>query len=657
MMNNMKTLMPFFLAVLVSSCSATVAPKKAPVQAPLHLKDDLNAAKASADAGETGKAVARLQQIAKQYPESDLADDALFMAGQLQFSNQRYPEALASFTAIVNGNIRSPLEAQANIKVVQILTRLARFDEAKEVLNEGHRWEELSSEQRFEYEKLRYEAFAGLKDYQEALLALVTLAESNPNPAERDKYRSIAYELLESKLSVDDLRVVANDRAYSFLNVPAKYRYALLKAEQREFSNARSLLAEITKEAPGSQYAEKAMVLIEQIDSRHRVDARTIGVVLPLSGKQAAIGYKALRGVQLGLGIYGGNGSNLRLAVIDSEGNPNTAKRAIERLVTEDNVIGIIGGLLSRTASVEALQAHEFDVPTILLSQKAGLTQTGDSIFRNAVTSQMQVRHLVDVAMGQFGYRNFAVMFPNDAYGVEFSNLFWDEVKARGGQITAAQTYDPKETDFRGHVQRLVGLFYQEDRADEYQRRLRALAEKQVRRSSRQDSQSVEDVLPPIIDFDALFIPDSARAVGQIAPMLAYNNVNNVKLIGTNLWNSPSFVSRGERFVDGALFVDAYLASDPGFQNSEFVSRFKRTFKDEPGLIEIQAYDSALVLRQLLAEGERTRVGLKDRLKELQNFPGAIGSLSVSRNREFLRPLSTLTVRGGRIGSLETIKN
>src|SRR6185369_3531304 len=118
------------------------------------------------------------------------------------------------------------------------------------------------------------------------------------------------------------------------------------------------------------------------------------------------------------------------------------------------------GSLLSKTALPLAAKAQELGVPSIGLSQKAGLTEIGDKVFRNALTSEMQVREVVRVAMDELGLKKFAILFPNDPYGVEYANIFWDEVLARGGSVQAAQTYNPKDTDFRGVIQRLVGTYY-----------------------------------------------------------------------------------------------------------------------------------------------------------------------------------------------------
>ena len=80
---------------------------------------------------------------------------------------------------------------------------------------------------------------------------------------------------------------------------------------------------------------------------------------------------------------------------------------------------------------------------------------------------------LVENAMDKMGLRNFAILYPNDPYGVEYANLFWDHVLARGGSITGIQSYKSNETDFKGPIKRLVGTFYIDDRIDEYKFRVK----------------------------------------------------------------------------------------------------------------------------------------------------------------------------------------
>lgn len=650
-----KSCLGLLLLAFVCSCAATTPVKRDPVIAPPALKEEFKSAEKFANKGDAKRAIPRLKRFVEQNPETDITGDAYFRMGELYENTHQYKEALESYLSILNMPVKSPHEFEAGVRAARLQIKLGDIEGAERTINRLSRLPNLSLEQEIRIEELRLDVAVSQKQYLRAIDSLVRLAEKHPDPVERERYKIRALDSIDPNLSEDDLREIADNRRYSFLRPEAKFRYGVILADQKRYSKARDYLFEAAQMAPDTELAERANKLIAQIDSRHRVDPRTIGVVLPLSGKQSAIGYKALRGIQLGLGVFG-NPSGFRLAVIDSEGNPDVARRAVERLVQEDNAIALIGGLLGKTASVEAAKAQEFGVPMILLTQKSGATHAGDYIFRNALTSQMQVQKIVETVMGKMGMRRFAIMFPNDAYGIEFANLFWDEVRSRGGVINGAQPYDPKETDFRSHVQRLVGTYYIDDRADEYKLLAKAWREKNPKRSARQSGPTPEELLPPIIDFDAIFIPDSARAVGQIAPMLAYNNVSGVRLIGTNIWNSPALITRGQKFVEDSIFVDSFLANDPEFLNSEFRTKFKETFEEEPGLTEIQSYDSALILRQILATGVSSRNGVRDRLARLRDFPGALGYLSVNSDREFLRPLTVMTVKNGQITRFESIR-
>lgn len=640
--------------VLVSCQTAPL--RRQPVKSTPSIEQEFKQARLAMEAGDNKRALARLKKIATASPDSDLADDANMMMAQIYERQQLWNDALQSYMAVAKGELATPFESEALLRAARINVRFNKYNDALELTAAVSRSDVSTPAQKTDADELRGEILLAENKVLEAIELYVHLVESSPDPVRKDKYRLAAQDLLDTRLNEDELRQVAERSSFRFLRPTAKYRIGLSFAEQRQLSRARSAFQDVVALAPGTEIAERAAGLITQIDARSRVSPRTVGAILPLSGRQQAVGYRALRGLQLGLGIYSANKkpSGFRLAIIDSEGNPDIARRAVERLVVEDNTIGIVGGLLSRTASAEASKAQEFGIPTVMLGQKAGLTETGNFIFRNALTSQMQAERLAAVSIETLGLKKFAILFPNDPYGTEFANFFWDAVRIRGGAVTAAQPYDPKETDFRGHVQRMVGNYYIEDRADEYRLRYRQYLDKNPKRSIRQGTATPEEILPPIVDFDALFIPDSARAAGQIAPMLAYNDVDNVRLLGTNLWNNASFVSRGQKFVENAIIVDGLYTGDRSFKSSEFVRAFKEVFGEEPGMIEAQAYDSGLLLRQLIAGGATSRIELQEKLTGVKGFPGAFGNLDMSTNRELQRPISVLTVKEAKLVPFES---
>lgn len=636
--------------LLLFSCS-TAPQKKPPEKAGVNLQKEFSQAQIDSAAGGKAKALTRLKKIVHSHPTTDVASDANMMMGKIYYEAREFANAYTAFIAIVNSEVFSPSEGEALLWASRSLMRLGRADEALSLTQKSAKIPGLSAELKLEFYRLRYQILAGMGDRLDALKTLVYLSMNDTDPAQRESARARANEIVESKLTEEELLTVSRSGEYSWARGAAYFRLANSYFEQKDFSRARDAFTEVIGLAPNTDMATRAKERIDQIEARRRVDSGTIGAILPLTGKYAPMGYKTLRGLQLGLGIYGADRSNLRLAIIDEEGNPDAARRGVERLVAEDHVLAIVGSLLSKTAVAVASKSDEMGVPSIALSQKAGLTDVGPMVFRNSMTSEMQVRQLVRSAMEDLGIRRFAILYPNDPYGIEYSNLFWDEVLARGGTITGAQSYAPNDTNFASPVQRLIGTYYYEDRQDEYKNLLNDWQKKQKTVNSRNGPP--EDLLPPVIDFQAIFIPDSIKALGQIAPMLAVHDVTDVRILGTNLWNTEGFSKRADRFGDGSLFVDSFISSDESFKRTKFFRDFKAAFNEDPGMFEAIGYDAGLMIRQALASGERSRVGMAQWMSKMREFPGAMGNLTISSNREVVRPVSTLTLREGQVVKLD----
>ncbi len=576
--------------------------------------------------------------------ESDLYGEVLILRGKGQFELKNYKASAATFETLMDLD-RSQRESLEAIYMGALsYYRLGEIDRSDSLLSNWKRFDEVSLLYQEKIYKLLFILKSRSGKKTEALRALVEL--SRLPLSERNMHEMRAIEFCQTQLQPDELQIVANESNFDKIRYYAKLKLGQLYYDQQKYNLAQDLLLSVSTHLPDTSAADQAQQLLKQINARNQINPLVVGAVLPLSGPYANIGYRSLRGLEIGLGLSGNGGSEFQLAIVDSEGHPDIARRGVKRLVVEDNAIAMVGSLLSKTAFAVSDEANALGIPSIGLSQRSGLTGIGPYVFRNALTSEMQVRELVRYSMEELKFKHFAIMYPNDAYGVEYANLFWNEVLRRGGTIEAAQPYKSGETDFQGQVQRLVGIFYVEDRLEEYKKRLSDWKEKQPRRRRLTPP---EEILPPVVTFEALFIPDSPRTIGQIAPMLAYYDVKKVRLLGTNLWNSEDLIQRGDKFVENAIFVDSLLAHDPLFQQSSFFQEFERIYGEAPGIFEIQAYETALILRESILRGALTRLDLRERLTNLAEFSGVLGPLSMSLDREIRRPLVTLTVHQGAI--------
>jgi len=641
-----------FLAVLLlTSCSAPETKREPPQPVNEQMRREYAEAVREARIKKPNS-MRRLQIFIQRYPKSELTDDALYLLGQIYYEQGDYLKAQRVWSEILQMNIQTEYEDEARVGSAQALAQLGKFDEALATLSKFKI--KSTTSKRTAVQGLQLSSRLKLqKNDQLGALSDLTEALSYASPQEAAALSARASDVAAT-MSQAQLERIVSKPEYRSVELPARYRLANIYFGQKNWGDARIQYQLIVDKFPRTEQALRAADALSSIEAQQRVDPQTIGVILPLTGKHAMMGYKTLRGIQMAFGIYttgGASGSPpVKLAIIDSEANPDIARRGVDRLVSEDHVVAIIGGILTKTSRAIAVRGQELGLPIFVLSQKSDITEIGPFVFRNALTAELQMRALVDMAIRERGWKRFALLYPNDAYGTEYATVFWDVVNTLGGEVVAAQTYQPEETDFRNTIRKLVSTFYPEDRIAELKLRQAELEKSRPKKSAR-GKNTAADLLPPIVDFDALFIADSPKAVGQIAPMLAYNDVEHLPLLGTNIWNTPQLVERGAKYVEGALFVDSYFTDEPRPSLKKFIENFQNIYGYTPDVFEAQGYDTATIVQQALKRGNynSSRQSFQHELEAISNVDGSTGPLSVSPHREVEKSLMTLTVHNGKI--------
>ncbi len=459
-------------------------------------------------------------------------------------------------------------------------------------------------------------------------------------------YRKKAFHLIIN-MKEKELREVEGKKYITPVKDLIFYQLGKVLFYKEKFNKSYGFLKKFLSSSIDSNLEERALKYLKAIESRKIINKRYIGAILPLSGPSAKIGKRSLKGLQMGLGFYINEKSSFQLIVLDSQGQADKAKKAVEKLVTQYHVIAIVGGILSRTANAIAEEAQNFGIPVILTSQKSQLTEIGQYVFQNSLTSSLITKQLTKFLATQFKIKTFAILYPNDSYGVDYTNAFWKDVEQQGGIITGAQTYKPGETDFNGPIKRLTGTYYQKDRLTEYKEKLK---DWYLKKPQLPQNRSVpkNNILAPVVDFEALFIPDSIKTLDSIASHLPYNDINNVYLVGPSLWNQSLNIKKSSRYLKKAFFADTGLSTKK-FQETDFYAQFLQIFSQKPGLFELLAYESTLLLRQAIIDGADNRSELRKELQNTKKFYGPLGELSINKNREFIRPLQIFKIENYKI--------
>jgi len=412
---------------------------------------------------------------------------------------------------------------------------------------------------------------------------------------------------------------------------------------------------------------QEALPTLEQASRRGgaatRGAAGTLGLVLPLSGRLARFGEESLQGVLLAAGVFGsdGDGRRVRVLIRDSAGDPQRAALAVAELAANPDVVGIVGPLLSAESEAAAAAAAAVGVPLVSLAARDEAAPDGSQVFRVRAVPREEVALVVDHAMGELGAHRFAILYPRDAYGRGLRRLFWEAVEERGGTITAVASYDPTLTDFGGPIRSLLGYDLLGAAEKEVLAKREQMRSKARRLPQAQAAGLLEKAraltgpdgapLPPILDFDAIFVPESHEKVVLIAPQLAFHDAGRMRLLGTGSWNHPDLVAIGGDHVEGARFTAGFFAESPHSIVQQFAAAYEEAYGSPPVDFAAQAYDAANLLLVQLARGFSTREAVREGLLEVEAAPGVTGVLSFA-GAPRKRPL-LLGVDHGRIVELE----
>jgi ABC-type branched-subunit amino acid transport system substrate-binding protein len=343
--------------------------------------------------------------------------------------------------------------------------------------------------------------------------------------------------------------------------------------------------------------------------------------LLPLSGPYRAFGKRALRGIELALGY-----SRFQIIVKDTGSDPKQAIGAV-RYLDEKQVALIIGPIV--TSEAAAQESQKRGIPIITLTQKADVSAIGNYVFRNFLTPEMQIETIVPFVIEKLGIMRFAVLYPDENYGHAFMKVFRDKILDYGAEITGIESYHPNQTDFALPISKLAKFDLKDKRSNSRSRNHKANK--------------------TLVDFDAVFIPDSSEKAGMIASQLAFYDIDRVMLLGTNLWHSDNLIKEAGKYVQQALITDGFYRDTSKATVNDFIMAFKEQYGNFPGIIEAFAYETALIA--IKASGKptiRSRQELKNELKNVHNFSGVTGLTSFNENGDAEKKLYLLQIVGNK---------
>ncbi len=320
-----------------------------------------------------------------------------------------------------------------------------------------------------------------------------------------------------------------------------------------------------------------------------------IGVVLTLTGPANTFGLLEKDGAELARDIINKNGGvdghPIELIIYDDESQPTNSVNLANKLITEDNVIGIVGATLGSGTMAISPVLKRYGVPLIAPNSTISVTEHGNKwIFRTAATDRLYVQAMLAYLVKHLQADKIAVIHGNDAFGQAASEEITLNAN-KGGlavEILANEEYALSDTDMTAQLTKIRG--------------------------TNPEVLIVWGTAP-----SASIALRNAKQLGFTIPVLGSGGMANQAMIDT----------AGDA-AEGIVLPGVIDPQNPLPRQKDFVTEIKNRTGRDATFFEAIAYDAVLLFAEAMKTAGNDREKVRDTLETINNFQGASGVYSYS---------------------------
>ena len=177
-----------------------------------------------------------------------------------------------------------------------------------------------------------------------------------------------------------------------------------------------------------------------------------VGVYLPLSGANAAVGQSGVEGIEMAveeINAAGGiAGRPIEIIKEDEENDPTTAVSVVNKLINQDEVVAIIGSVNSSVTLAAMEVSEDAGIPMVTpISSGAAITGSGNQyIVRGQANDLLQAGAVVEYAIAK-GYQKIGLMYQNDDYGGGARDVIVEIMKENNMTLAADEGFEASAAD------------------------------------------------------------------------------------------------------------------------------------------------------------------------------------------------------------------
>ncbi len=330
-----------------------------------------------------------------------------------------------------------------------------------------------------------------------------------------------------------------------------------------------------------------------------------IGINAPLTGDIPKVGEGTKFAAQMWLedinkagGLeVGGKKYKVELVIEDNESKAESATKANTKMITQDNVLAIVGPQSSKQAVPAGEVANNYKTPMISpWSTNPNTTLNRPWVFRAAFLDPFQGPVDANFITDEFGFTKAAVLYDVASdYPKGLADVFkqaWEKLHGPGS-VVAFESFTTKDTDFSAQLTKIV-------------------------------NSGAEVLFVPQYYNEVALIVQQAHELGWTGP-----------IVGSDSWGSAETVKLCGSDCYGDFFSTHYAAAGATGATKEFIDRYNKEYGYVPDDVGALTWDSLHLVQQAIqscgkitGDISKDRQCVRDALSQIKDFDGITGKMT-----------------------------
>ena len=293
----------------------------------------------------------------------------------------------------------------------------------------------------------------------------------------------------------------------------------------------------------------------------------------------------------------GGKKYKVELVIEDNESKAESAVKINTKMITEDEVLVIVGPQSSKQAVPAGEVANKYKTPMISpWSTNPKTTQNRPFVFRGCFLDPFQGPVVADFIKKEFGYTKAAVLYDvasDYPKGLaEFFKAAWEELNG-AGSVVAYESFTTKDADFSSQLTKII-------------------------------KSGAEVLFTPQYYNEVALIVQQAHQLGWDKP-----------IVGSDSWGSAETVKLCGKDCYGQFFSTHYAAAGAKGATKEFIDRYNKKHGYIPDDVGALTWDSIRLVQKAIesygtitGDLKKDRQGIRDAFAKIKEFDGITGKMT-----------------------------